>query len=224
MWGWLARIFGGGGGGTTGAPAGPPGPRAFGYNSSWLAVRATDMRAVAGALGLTDLRAASWAEGLQETSDLQRRRPAVFVTPPVDGWVLAVLGVDIASDDGLGSAALDLAALSGRFGEAQKLATQHVVEYHEWQRWVDGKPVRRYCYIGESGEICFDEGARIPAEGNVASAADLEAIADDAELDPNYANEELVMAVARAWSVDPTTLEERDDLPPDGLLGDVAAR
>jgi hypothetical protein len=30
------------------------------------------------------------------------------------------------------------------------------------------------------------------------------------------------MAVATEWSINPTTLEERDDLPPLGLLGFVA--
>jgi hypothetical protein len=30
------------------------------------------------------------------------------------------------------------------------------------------------------------------------------------------------MAVAAEWSIDPTTLEERTDLPPSGLLGILA--
>jgi hypothetical protein len=35
-------------------------------------------------------------------------------------------------------------------------------------------------------------------------------------------DEETVVAVAAAWSLDPTTLDERHDLPPRGLLGFLA--
>jgi hypothetical protein len=61
-----------------------------------------------------------------------------------------------------------------RFGEVQKFATHRVVEYQEWQRWVDGSRMRRYCWIGESGEIRFDEGEPVSAEGDLLWAADLD--------------------------------------------------
>jgi hypothetical protein len=143
----------------------------------------------------------------------------VFLTPAVDGWTLAVLGSSkLFEDDGLAGGALDLPSLSRRFGEVQKFATHRVVDYQEWQRWVNGSPVRRYCWIGESGEIPFDEGEPVSAEGNLLRAADLDGDWDASD----FADEETVMAVAAQWSVDPTTLDERDDLPPRGLLGFLA--
>jgi hypothetical protein len=187
-------------------PSSPP--VSFGYKSMWLAVRSSDSREVAEALGLDRVRPVSWAKGLDEIQDDIRSR-AVFVTPPIDGWVLAVLGTELDVAD------LDLAALSRRFGEAQKLATHRVVEYHEWQRWVDGSAVRRYCFVGDSNEISFDEGDPDDAEGSIARAEDLASERDDVE----YPNEETVMEIAASWSVDPTTLDERTDLPGTGLLG-----
>jgi hypothetical protein len=91
-----------------------------------------------------------------------------------------------------------------------------VSEYHEWQRWVDGEPVRRYLWVGDQGEIELDEGDRSAADRDVARADELgEKDWDDLEL----ADEDTVMRVAAEWSVDPTTLGQRSDLPDQGLLG-----
>lgn len=225
------------------------GPAGFGYKTAWLAIRTEDTEAVAGALGVTGARAASWAAGIDATcteaiagvrrvyavmraKDIdaanaayraERGRGLVFLTPVVDGWTLAVLGgTELFEDDGLAGGALDLPSLSRRFGEVQKFATHRVVEYQEWQRWVNGSPVRRYCWIGESGRIRFDEGEPARAEGNLLRAADLDQLlaAGGGDWDAfDLAGEETVMAVAAEWSVDPTTLDDRDDLPPRGLLG-----
>lgn len=190
----------------------------FGYKIAWLAIRAEDPEAVAAALGVTDARAASWAEGIDAVYGAAGRAP-VFLAPVVDGWTLAVLGGgELFEDDGAGAGAVDLPLLSRRFGEVQKFATHRVVEYQEWQRWVDGSAVRRYCWIGESGEIRFDEGEPVSAEGNLLRAAGLDGDWDAFDI----AGEETVLAVAAEWSVNPATLDERDDLPPRGLLGFLA--
>ena len=195
------------------------GPVGFGYKIAWLAIRTEETQAAAEALRLTDARATSWAEGIDAAYGAQQRRAPVFLTPAVDGWTLAVLGGgELFEDDGGGGGTLDLASLSHRFGEVQKFATHRVVEHQEWQRWVHGSPARRYCWVGESGEIRFDEGEPIRAEGNLLRAADLGGDWDAFDL----ADEETVMAVAAEWSVNPTTLDERDDLPPGGLLGFLA--
>ena len=55
-----------------------------------------------------------------------------------------------------------------------------------------GSTARRYCWVGESGEIRFDEGAPISAKGNLLRAADLDG--DWGVFD--LADEDTVMAVA----------------------------
>jgi hypothetical protein len=191
----------------------------FGYKIAWLAIRAEDTQAAAEALHVADTQAASWAEGIDAAYGAEQGRAPVFLTPVVDGWTLAVLGGgELFEDDGVGGGALDLPALSHRFGEVQKFATYRVVDYQEWQRWVNGSPVRRYRWIGESGEIRFDEGEPTSAEGNLLRAANLDS--DWEAFD--FADEETVMTVAAEWSVNPTTLGAREDLPPRGLLGFIA--
>src|SRR5262249_53241556 len=61
----------------------------------------------------------------------------------------------------------------------------------------------------------FDEGEPISAEGNLLRAADLDGDRDWDAFD--LADEETVISVATEWSINPTTLEERDDLPPFGI-------
>ncbi len=114
--------------------------------------------------------------------------------------------------------AVDLAGLSRTFGEAQKFATHRVTEYHEWQRWVAGATTRRFAYSGVSGEVHFDEGSRGEAEEGLLSQASIEADHWDAV---EYPDEEVVMTIARAWSVDPTALDRRTDLLAEGLLASM---
>ena len=102
----------------------------------------------------------------------------------------------------------DPAALSRRFGEVQRFVTHRVVDLHGWQRWVDGHPVRRFEYLGESDETLFDEGELTEAE----ESEDLE-----------VPDEETVMTIAAAWSVDPTTLDDRDDVPGEVLVGRLSS-
>ena len=178
------------------------GPVGFGYKASWLAVRSESPEDVAETLGLTGVHAVPWAGGVDAA--YESRAGTVFVTPPVDGWVLALgpFGAGWDREE-------DLASLSRRFGEAQLFSTHRVSDYDEWQRWVQGEPVRRYAF---AGEVLFDEGERDGADAQVVTAEQL----DD---DGRWPDEEMTIAKSREWSVDPTTLDERRDLPPTGLLG-----
>ena len=192
----------------------------FGYKTAWLAIRTTDGQAVADALGLINVRSASWADGVNAAyGDESGNFPTkVFVTPPVDGWILVQLGSALFENDGQGR--LDFASLSRRFGEVQKFATNRIVEYHEWQRWVTGSSVRRYCFEGDHGEIIFDDGTPAPIEGHILRAAQIGG-SWDGYLIPD---EQTVVAVASSWSVDPTVLDDRADLAPTGLLGTMPAK
>ena len=65
-----------------------------------MAVPATDTDAVVEVLGLKDPTPGNWSSGLQAADAYPS--DYVFVTPPVDGWVLAVgVGLPDPSDPGL---------------------------------------------------------------------------------------------------------------------------
>jgi hypothetical protein len=185
----------------------------FGRRSAWLAARGADAHELARSLGLADVQRESWAVGLEAVERAAEPPLPVFVTQPIDGWTVAALPLGLVD-----SLPFDLGKLSQTFGEAQKFATHPVVDYREWQRWVDGAPLRRYCWIGESGKVAVDDGKPAQAEAGIARQADLSR--DWGEL--RFPDENTVFAVAAEWSIDPTALPDVERYEPDGLLGYVA--
>lgn len=176
----------------TGQPA-PDTPVSFGYKMVWFAVRTTDAHRVAAALGLRQPQPCNWKTGV----DRAYAGEDVFITPPVDGWTMA-LGFPLSGEEA--EIAVRLEALSREFAEAQYFGTHRVSEYHGWARSVNGKIIRHYAYVGDQGETLRNEG---PA----------------GEIEPELPDEETVMQIAEAWSVNPISLEGRRDLLPAlGLL------
>ena len=114
----------------------------FGGKQAWLAVRVDDpaggpgagIGAILAALGLRDLGAVSWRDGI-DLAHLTDDR--VAVTPPLPGaqdraWILAAGRRLIRPDVGV-----DVIGLSAALHtEVQFFATHRVTELHRWQRAV----------------------------------------------------------------------------------------
>lgn len=199
----------------------PDGPRPFGYKTRWIAVRTHNPMLVVRALGLESRRPANWSSGLGAAY-----RGWVFVTPPIDNWVLATsrdfpsIGEDDPADPGKGSFLSELVA---EFEEVQFFQTHRVVEFHSWYRWIDGACVRAYAYLGESGETLVNFGENTPEEDELGFN-----FADDAnELDeddwgttpPPVPGENEVMVLADLWSVSPADLDPGGPGKGVGLIG-----
>jgi hypothetical protein len=183
----------------------------FGRNVAWLALRTQSQEGTARALALADMHDTSWREAFEQL-DSAGDAPLAFVTPPLQGWTLVVLSPALVEQG-----VLDLASLSVRFGEAQKFVSRRVVDYYEWQRWIDGAPVRRYAWVGDRGEIPFDEGEPARPERGIHRKADLDGDWGYAR----FADENLVLEIAAEWSVDPSRLGE-DETSWAGFLGTSA--
>lgn len=175
--------------------AGGAAPLPFGYKLGWFTVRSSAPGAVAAALGLVGTRAAGWDEGV--TAIYAAGADEVFVTPALAGWVLAAgpWALGRGGAPGVQAIAELTRTLSVRFGEAQAFATQRTVEYHHWLRARQGVVERVFAYLGEEGAILANEGELTAAE----RALDW-AVQSPAEWLPN---EEDVLRVAGAWSVNP---------------------
>jgi hypothetical protein len=117
-----------------------------------------------------------------------------------------------------------LCILSKEFGEAQFFCTHRIVEYHCWALATNGQVNRVYSYLGESGENIVIEGQPTTFEQTLNL---VNTFSDEAKNENYYeqedlvwASEELVMEVAKHWSIDPTKLGERKDIASSlGLLG-----
>jgi hypothetical protein len=181
----------------------PPGrrPASFGPKIGWIAVRGASADAVVQALGLRNVRPASWDDGIEAAYD-----EGVFVGPPVDGWVFAA-GADILGKQ------VDPAALSRQLGsEVQLFRSHRVPEYHEWSRAENGVVTREARSVGESGEA---HQAGEPTDAERALGLD--------NPDDGYSEND-VFAIAGAWSLDPTTLHDHPSEGTEGTWGQLPLR
>ena len=83
------------------------------------------------------------------------------------------------------------------------------------------------CWVGERGETLWDEGEQTPEERDLgfrffderSPEASQEGYWERKDL--SFPNEDCVTRLAGAWSLDPTTLDERFPVPGLGLLGNL---
>ena len=183
----------------------------FGHKQAWLAVRDTEPGAIIAAIGLRDLGPVSWRDGLDVAYVTDDR---VILTPPLPGarhatWVLAV------GRWWLTGGAVDTVTLSRDLDtEVQYFATSRTEEWHHWERAVAGVLVRRFSFLGQSGEVTAwrgDPDATEVALGLPTEPEDRDILIAESD----------VMRVAGAWSVDPSAL---DGQPAPGPLRVAAAR
>lgn len=187
-------------------------PLAFGYKMAWLAVRTDDPEAVIDELGIEDARQSSWAEGIGSAYGSEAMgAPPAFVTPALDGWTLVASPgfFDELSDAEPERLAAFVSTAAHALGtEVQLFGTHRVVEGHGWAKADSGGLSRAYFYLGEIGECLVDEGRPTAVEASVAL---------------DSPGEETVMAVAGAWSLDPTRVEEEHPQAGEGWLGRLPA-
>lgn len=177
----------------------PDEPVSFGYKTCWLAIRSDDPQAVIEAIGLRDVQRANWDSGT--TAAYRHDEKWAFVTPVIDGWVLVVDSTlpsperkDRANDQLLTN-------LSTKFAEVQFFGNHRVSDYAAWARYRNGTCLRSYSFVSETlhsrGEPTAEEKALdIPAP----PVGDTEGDIPD---------EDVVMQLAGAWSIDPSELEEK---------------
>jgi hypothetical protein len=185
-------------------------PERFGYKLRWFAIDTMDAGAVVAAIGLQNVRRASWSVD-------PYHHPGVFVSPSVLGWTF-VLGwyvephrpefIPLMQD------------WSRRLGEVQYFCTHRVVEYHGWVEAIGGEIVRGYAFTGERSELVMDLGELTPDERELGFAAfiDRRSIKREDWDDVRFPVEDDVMGIAGRWSIDPREIGAYDPEGP-GYLG-----
>lgn len=176
----------------------PSPPRAFGYKITWLAVRSEDAERVCRALARSDARfegadfqRCNWESGMGRIF-ANVRNAEVFVTPPVDGWVL-VANWRPAADSTLDSYLPVLERLSDAFGRAVALGRHPVSQKKIWAL-ADHGQLRRCC-VATDANTYLDYGEPTDAEQRILDGPTV----DDADL----------LELADAWSLDPSSVEDR---------------
>ena len=194
----------------------PDKPIGFGYKNKWLAIKSNNKEKVAELLELKNIKKSNWKDGIEFGY-----KKGIFITPEINGWIL-VLGIDI-SDLEIESTKGLLKRVSKKFGECQIFLTHRIVEYHFWGLARDGKIERLYSYAGESNENMIIEGEPTEAERkyNFVNTFLEQANNDEYWKRENieFPDEDMVMEIAKKWSINPTRIEDYEGVEGIGLIG-----
>ncbi|KRE36788.1 hypothetical protein [Paenibacillus sp. Soil522] len=169
-------------------------PVEFGYKCQWFAVKTNDTQAVLEAMKLKNIQITNWRTGIEGAYE-----GYYFISPPINGWTLVINSImpDLSGTESPNPLTV-ISDLSLSFGEAYYFGTHRVVEYHAWAKSINGKLVRAYGYLGETGETIINQGeiSKEELENNL--------IFTDLDVEePNLPDEEDVLFIAKKWTVDP---------------------
>jgi hypothetical protein len=183
----------------------------------WLAIKSNNPEEVRAALDLHDPLPCSWAEGIERAAEHR-----VFVTPPVDGWVLVFgAGLPEPSDD-VDEFYRFLTALSRRIGLVLYFCSRRAVGHHAWIKTLNGQIIRAYAWAGTT---LWNQGELTQAERDLRLRCQPYGAAEIRPAPMNEAarfNCERVAALAARWSIDPKSIDARMLRQQTGIAGEFS--
>ncbi len=153
------------------------------------------------ALRMRTVLPANWQSGLADVV-----REGVFATPSIAGWVL-VVGRDLAAaTHDPSEVEVLLPPLSEEFGTAMWFSTDEVRDVHGWAVAERGELRRGYAYDSENGHTYW-HGDILDAERELGCFVDDPRDQSDDQI-KWWPDRRIVLALAAAWSIDPSELVE----------------
>jgi hypothetical protein len=192
----------------------------FGYKIRWFLIKTIDTEKVAQEFSLQNIRSSDWATGIDKAY-----QNSVFISSPVGEWTF-VVGWGLSEFiGGAESIRAKVVELSKVFGEVQYFESHRIPDAYGWIKGIKGQIIRAYFYCGERGDNQLVEGNPTPVEQPYNLVNTFSDESKDSEYlsreDIVFPDEDLVLRVAESWGVDPMSLEERDDIKGQGLLGKI---
>ena len=173
----------------------PDFPCPFGYKTAWYAIKNETPQSVIEKLKLNIVCESNWEFGINYVY----KNDNLFISPQIDGYVL-VVGI-IGLSHNMNHEMVKKHSIL--FDELQYFGSHRVVDYYAWIKFAKQKLIRAYAYLGESGEVEWNEGI-ITAE-EVGLGFDKFPVSEHTwEEDEKQPDEEDVIDIAKAWGVDPT--------------------
>jgi len=183
---------------------------------TWLAIKGNNSKRIQRALGLHNATPCSWEEGLVEA-----QHHKLFVSPPVNGWIL-VVGSDLPEpDEDVDRCFLFLRQLSRKLGHVQYFSVNRILNHHAWAIIDDGQVFRGYAWAGET---LWNQGQRTAAEKDLGMTcygyAERTAV-DFFQKEPVLPNSEKINQLAARWSIDPSSVTESGWQNEQGIVGSL---
>ncbi len=157
----------------------------------------------------------SWEEGL-----IEAREHKLFISPPVSGWILVVGSSLPDPTEDVDECYHFLTNLSRKLGQIQFFSTNRVLNHHAWALIDRGRVFRAYAWAGET---LWNQGAQTAAEKDLKLAClDYGATVDYERRDLLGQTTERVPMLASRWSLDPSSIDERQFKNAYGISGEIS--
>jgi hypothetical protein len=184
---------------------------------TWLAIKGAPAKKVQNAFGLHDATPCSWEEGLVEA-----QHHKLFISPPVNGWIL-VVGSDLPEpDQDVDKLYHFLRQLSRKLGHVQYFSVNRILNYHAWALLDDAQVFRGYAWAGET---LWNQGQVTAAEKELDMACygyGENIVTNFFQKELPVPNSEKITQLAGRWSIDPTTIGDVALQRERGIVGSVA--
>jgi hypothetical protein len=179
----------------------------FGYKISWLAIRSTDREKIINYFNRENKPCFStnWNKGINAAYN-----GFTFITPVIDDWIF-VISPDI-GEFNIEICRNELEDLSNLFAEIHYYHSFRGASYAACAKFIEGKLIRGFITV--DGENEFDEGEKTAIEQTII-AEELEKYKEEDDMlnwinESNgivaLADEDAVMRIAGAWSINPQHL------------------
>lgn len=185
----------------------PDKPVSFGYKTSWLAVKDTNINKIVNDLNIKVIGKANWESGLSAAYN----GGAVFITPPINEWTFVVgLYFDNGKDF--------VSTIAKSIPDFYYFFTERVSETHAWVSVKNKAIIRAFGYSGGNGEILFDYGS--PTGEEMSLGLTFEKLRNNEwDDDTRIPNEDDVLAISAAWTINTLEIDNMDEKESIGIVG-----
>ncbi len=192
-------------------------PDSLDLPEQWMAIRTGNVAAVQETLGLSNARRCTWQDGFQ-IAGVEH----LFISPPVNGWILVVGPALPAPDEDVDFCFHFLSHISKRLGHVQYFSLNRALSHHCWVRAHTGRIERAYAWFGETlwnqGPITAEEkalGMECHPYGRAVEDLDYQSM--------NRLNgtTENIGRLAARWSLNPAALKPEVFTATAGITGEL---
>jgi len=182
----------------------------------WLAIKGNDPAAVQNVLHLNAPMPCSWEEGL-----IEARERKLFISPPVDGWILVVGSSLPDPTEDVDVCYRFLTSLSRKLGHVQFFSTNRFANHHAWALVDKGRVFRAYAWAGYT---LWNQGPMTAAEKDLRMTCfDYATGRSHFDRKDSIAqNTDRVPQLAARWSLDPSAIDERQFRTGYGITGELS--
>ena len=187
----------------------------FGYKTFWCAIKTIDTDKVLNTLNIRKKKKCNWNEGMKKAYD-----GGIFILPPINGWIIIHgWGLPIPSSSKENDSAVKLInSLSSKFEKAHLFGSFRGTGAVLWMSSEMGELKRMY-YIDDGNGVQYGEPTKIEKQWDLIDFNHPDIENDDYFDSKDIPDEDDVLDVAEAWSINPMNIDRYENIDDFGYTG-----